>query len=384
MTEDEEFEFRARLEREAAAAAATQKPEPAKSSGIDRAAKITGMEAPVGLLEGALNMGTGMIAKPVSDVAGLAAMAKELFSPSSDSPDISGFKNEVANKLTYQPRTKAGELVSEYNPLAVLAKGVSAISGGANKAITSGPVTSAVGNAVEEGINQASGFLGYGVSKAAGPVGEYLRGKAEKTMQSALKPTLKAQQTKQAEVAIKTLLDDGINVTQGGVDALRKRIDGLNEKIATVIDNSPATINKAQVGKRLIDTLDQFEKQVAPMSDVAAIQRAWEQFMDHPLLKEREIPVQLAQELKQGTYKALGDKSYTGELKGAEIEAHKALARGLKEEIAKAVPEVRTLNAEESALINTLNVTERRVMMAANNNPVGLGWMTTNPVKFAG
>ena len=40
-----------------------------------------------------------------------------------------------------------------------------------------------------------------------------------------------------------------------------------------------------------------------------------------------------AQAMKQGTYRALGDKAY-GELKGASIEAQKAQARGLKEELA--------------------------------------------------
>ena len=150
------------------------------------------------------------------------------------------------------------------------------------------------------------------------------------------------------------------------------------------MQNSPAIVDKYAVGYRLSKVMDDFTKQVAPSSDIAAIQRAFDDFTNHPLLTHtRDIPVQLAEELKQGTYRSLGDKAY-GELKGADITAQKALAMGLKEEIAAAVPAVRPLNAAESKLLNALSVSERRVMIEANKNPLGLGWLSTNPVKLAG
>jgi hypothetical protein len=92
------------------------------------------------------------------------------------------------------------------------------------------------------------------------------------------------------------------------------------------------------------------------------------------------IPVQLAQELKKGTYKTLS-KSY-GELKGAEIEAQKALARGLKEKISESVPQVAGLNKRESDLLNALKVTERRALMDANKNPLGLGAIAPDPARM--
>jgi lipid II:glycine glycyltransferase (peptidoglycan interpeptide bridge formation enzyme) len=76
------------------------------------------------------------------------------------------------------------------------------------------------------------------------------------------------------------------------------------------------------------------------------------------------------------------DKKY-GQLGSADIEAQKGLARGLKNEIGKAVPEVLDLNAQESALFKTLDVAERRAFMDANKNPVGLSALTTSPAKFA-
>lgn len=93
------------------------------------------------------------------------------------------------------------------------------------------------------------------------------------------------------------------------------------------------------------------------------------------------LPIQLAQQLKQGTYKVV-DKKY-GQLGNAETEAQKALARGLKEGVAEAAPEVAKLNAKESDLINTLKVTERRALMDANKNPMGLALLAHNPASWA-
>lgn len=353
----------------------TVTPEPKK-------ANLTPVGVGIGVGEGALAVGTGMLAKPLSDVAGLAAMFKNIIGGTDD--DVEGFKRMVQDKLTYSPRTKTGELAAEYNPLSLFGKAVSSVAGGVRNVIApadSEPVRTGVGQGVEELLNQlpalAGGVIGKGAAAVAGPV----KTLARNTMQSAIKPSPEALLTGKAGKAIDTMLDEGINVSPGGVDTLQSRIAGLNEKISALVETSPEVINKAKVGSRMVETLDRFMKQVAPLEDVASIQKVWTEFMDHPLLQERNIPVKTAQELKQGTYRTLGDKSY-GELKGAEIEAQKTLARGLKEEIAKAVPEVAPLTAEESALLNVLSVSERRILMEANKNPAGLGWLTTNPVKF--
>lgn len=94
-----------------------------------------------------------------------------------------------------------------------------------------------------------------------------------------------------------------------------------------------------------------------------------------------KLSVQDAQRLKQGTYKVL-DKKY-GQLGSAETEAQKGLARGLKEQIALAVPEVSPLNAKQSELIKALKVTSRRAMMDDNRNPVGIAGLSTNPSQLA-
>lgn len=211
-----------------------------------------------------------------------------------------------------------------------------------------------------------------------------MREAAKGVMQSALKPTYQALKTGKAARAIDTLLEEGINATKGGVSKMKASISELNDQIADAIKNAPAVVDKQKVAKYLQGTLDKFSKQVNPEADVKAIKAAWDEFINHPLLAGKmDIPVKLAQEMKQATYKALGEKSY-GELKGAATEAQKTLARGLKEEIATAVPGVEGLNKAESALINALNVTERRALMDANKNPGGLVWLAKNPEAAIG
>ena len=248
-----------------------------------------------------------------------------------------------------------------------------------------GLVTDATGSpglglAANVAVQAVPAVLGGEVSKLASPT---LQSTARDLMQSALKPTWASLRTGKAATAIQTMLDDGINVSSGGVAKLRSKIGELNREIMQAIVTSPATVDKGKAASVLFDTVRKFEKQVAPGADVNAINRVWNEFLSHPLLTGRQdMPVQLAQELKQGTYRALGNKSY-GELKGAEVEAQKALARGLKDEIATAVPAVRALNAEESRLLTTLDVAERRVLMDANKNPAGLGWLAAHPSTWA-
>jgi hypothetical protein len=65
------------------------------------------------------------------------------------------------------------------------------------------------------------------------------------------------------------------------------------------------------------------------------------------------------------------------------VEAQKALARGLKDEIAEAVPGISALNAEESKLLATLGVAERRALMELNKNPMGLAALAQSPASWA-
>lgn len=204
-------------------------------------------------------------------------------------------------------------------------------------------------------------------------------------MQSALKPSVKDLETGKAQQAINTLLEENVNPTQGstifgkGLDTLQGKVNVLNDQIKNMLSTSTATVSKSDVAQYLNGLKEKAMTQVNPESDLAAIDKVQQEFakynkaaIETPTM---QIPIQLAQKLKQGTYKSLGGKVY-GELKASDIEAQKVLAKGLKEKIAQAEPAIAGLNAEESRLLNALNVSERRALIEANKDMLGLSNMT--------
>lgn len=264
------------------------------------------------------------------------------------------------------------------NALARAAGG--AISGGVSAGLVdpqnalSGAV---IGAAVPASV-QAAGTIGKAIGEATS---DATKAAARRLMQSAIKPTIAQLKSGDADTAVSTLLDYGINPNKAGVEKLRGLIDEKNAAIANAIGNSQANIDKSAVLNALTDVRGKFSNQVSPTADLGAIQKVADDFANHPNFPGATLPVQAAQEMKQGTYQVLAKKY--GQLGSADIEAQKGLARGLKEQIAQAVPEVGPLNAEESRLITTLNVSERRALMELNKNPMGLATLAHNPIGWA-
>ncbi len=203
-------------------------------------------------------------------------------------------------------------------------------------------------------------------------------------MRSALKPTnvIPAK----ADQAVETLLKEGINVTPGGAAKLGQKVSELSSQVDDIVaaaEKAGVTVNKWEVAKRGKEAIESFSKQVTPQSDVATIKKAVSQFLNHPKVQMAdEIPVQLAHEMKKGTYSILGGKPY-GEVGGASTEAQKSLARGLKEEIEKAVPAVAGPNAKQAELLNALELVGKRAQVAGSKNPIGLGALSENPAAAA-
>lgn len=143
-----------------------------------------------------------------------------------------------------------------------------------------------------------------------------------------------------------------------------------------------------RIAARYSNNADRIPEATGGYSDALAIygqRKKEEEFLARVLeslpANERagNIPVQLAQEMKKATYRKLGDKAYDIGLKpAAERDTIKALNRGMKEEIATAVPEVGPLNARESQLLNALDLMERRRLLAGNHNVLGLAPVAPN------
>jgi hypothetical protein len=244
-----------------------------------------------------------------------------------------------------------------------------AAAGGAQAGLVS-PDSAGTGAAIGGALPGVLKTLGASGGWVGGKAGDFAEWAAEKLMNSALKPTLKQKQNGEAATAVQTLLDYGISPTKAGVEKLKSLISDLNTQIETAISGSTARIDKGNALRALTDTRQKFGAQVSPTNDLRAIAGVEDDFLNHPLAPGADMAVQTAQKIKQGTYKVL--KGKYGQMGSAETEAQKGIARGLKDEISAAVPGVGPLNAEESRLIATLNVAERRALMDLNKNPMGL------------
>lgn len=113
------------------------------------------------IIDAGLNMVTGLVAKPVSDIAGLAAMGHDLIT-GDKSGDPQAFKNAVQRDMTYAPHSERGKNFAENNPLALVGKGVDYLGKGAGNVIAgdrSNPYRAGLGDAAHEAINQAPGLI---------------------------------------------------------------------------------------------------------------------------------------------------------------------------------------------------------------------------------
>ncbi len=354
------------------------------------------------ITDAAMALASGAVAGPASGLAGIAGAM--LPGPMGQGAD---WVQKVQDTLGYDPQTGTGKAVMAI-PAAIggmLAKGGE--KAGSAIAEKGSPALGAMVNAA---IQAAPAALPGALRVPARAAGSALQGEgmfgAKAMMQRALKPSAEARKTGKADQAIQTLLDEGVNVSPGGRDKLTARIDPLDEELTNLLRESGGTVDRNAVASRLDETRNRFENQFDPQADIAAVEGTQQRFLNHPKLPEMKaavpeqivespilnergqpftttipevpasgsarFPVQLAQQLKRGTYSALGDKAY-GEVGGASEAAQKAGARGLAEEIVNEVPEAGPINAEMGPLINARNMVADRVSRSGNKDPIGLG-----------
>jgi hypothetical protein len=239
-----------------------------------------------------------------------------------------------------------------------------------------GSATAAAGGLLKEGAIQG------GAQAAGAGIGKALSAGAPWLMQTALKPTqavLKEYQTT-PRALVKTLLDEGVNVTQRGIEKLQALFASTNDEIAQLVRNAPGSVKKTDVAARTLTTANKLAQQTNPTSDLRAVGETVEEFINHPVYSGKTLSVPEAQAMKVGTYRQIGKKY--GEQSSASVEAQKALARGLKEEVASEVPGISALNAKDSQIMAAMDAVGRRVAVAGNRDPVGFAWVAQNPATF--
>lgn len=201
---------------------------------------------------------------------------------------------------------------------------------------------------------------------------------AKTLMWKALKPPKAAQLSGDAKEAVETLLTEkGARVSEGGVANLTKTIDALDVELESAIANAGGNVSTISAIRPVRDAIAKFKDGLDQAENSASIWKEVQKFFSHPEVRGAlDIPAETAQRIKRGIYSELGDKAYGLGIKpAAEAEGKKAIARGLKEELERAVPETGPINERMSALINARDLANQRALMAHNLQPMGLGWM---------
>lgn len=266
--------------------------------------------------------------------------------------------------------------------------------------------------AAAPGVSEAVASKAADLADAIG-VAKPVQGAATRLYQSALKPSMR--DPKEAAAAVEAGLNEGIPITPGGQRKLASQLQDLAQKTKAVIASDPtATIDPNAVAGRLDATRARFANQVNPVSDVNTIDQAKQEFLNtagakpgrpavppqptgvldatgkpvmtagSPAVPPTPAPPMSAadaQAIKQGTYQQLAGKY--GELKSAQIEAEKTLARGIKEELNEQFPELKNLNAKQEQLYGLLPFLERAVSSIGNHNILSLGDVATGAATAA-
>lgn len=313
---------------------------------------------PQGVVGGAEQVGgralqaiTAPVLHPLQTVEGLSSLANEIspFGDHSQPGPIQSRINEFGQEWHKSPALALENAV-----------------GDAGGAVEGGRFTSAaVGKIAPTAIGSAARYL----QKAGVP---------ESLYESALKPSTTLSQTERANM-VQTGLENELPVSKQGVKDIGTAIENLNQAARDTIATDPDhPISPLPALKNLQSVRAKFQTQVNPTADVQAVDAAGQEFANqlndgkigpNP---QRDLTAAEAQAMKQGTYRALGSKAY-GEVKGPSIEAQKALARGLKEEIETQFPEIKNLNGQQAKLLDLQPVLERAVNRSANHQIIGIG-----------
>jgi hypothetical protein len=226
-------------------------------------------------------------------------------------------------------------------------------------------------------VQGAAAATGEGLMQLAGAAAPWLMTKAAKPAAGLLEDF----RTTAPQLA-KTLLDNGVNVTRNGVDKLTNLLKSTQGELKTLLANSTATADKSNILAEVLPTASRIADQPNPSSDLSAIGDQVQGFIDHPKYSGQTLTMPEAQALKTGTYQKIAG-SY-GERGSATVEADKAIARGVKNEINSKVPEAAGLNQQEATLMAARDAVAKQVGLAANRDPAGLAWVARNPETMMG
>lgn len=270
--------------------------------------------------------------------------------------------------------------------------GIGAIPGGALGAAAGG----ATGESMRQNVNRMVGnpaptSAGEAASKIAGE--GLLQGAADAVaggfpivagklatplMVKAAKPAAKLLEDFRttAPKLAKTLLDEGVLVTKGGVAKLDKILNSTRSELKDMLATSTELTPKNEIVAPVANTAMKVANQSAPQADLKAIGEHVEGFMNHPKFIGDMTQSEL-QAMKVANYKKLP----YGELGSAVQEADKAMTRGAKEAIEARTPSAKALNQKDAEVAAARIAVAKQVGLAANRDPVGMAYIANNGPK---
>lgn len=239
-------------------------------------------------------------------------------------------------------------------------------------------VAGGAGYLANVGVQAAPMLLG-GISRTAAPLFDWT---ANRLMGSALNAPLKYRLNGASERAARTMLDEGVNVSERGVDRLTQLGMAARNDANAAINSSTATIDKGVVGNRLQPVISEIERSnPTPNTARATVEGIYNQYMSNPLIPQN-IPVRQAQDLKQGLYRLIDERFGQIANDTNVTAAQKALARGFKEELEAAVPAVVAPNATQSQLWNAQKLARQAVAKNQGSAILGFSPVAHGPSGF--
>lgn len=270
--------------------------------------------------------------------------------------------------------------------------------------IGSGDIPGGLGRAV--GL---VGTMGLGALPEARASVAPLSSVAEHLYGRALKPRVTLS-VPEARALVQTSLRERLPVTESGLSRHGGLVDSINKDVNGQVRDSGVEIDPNRVAARIDDIMPAFREQVNPEHDVKALEDARAEYLRQhtthaPFTEVRlgpdavppsqrtlvptgrtgytpvvnDVPATAAQEEKVGTYRQLAGKY--GELGNADVEAQKALARGIREELGKAIPSIQPLNQREGSLLDLQPHLERAVRRNQNRDVVPIGGTAVSLTK---
>ncbi|MCP4597044.1 hypothetical protein [Neptuniibacter sp.] len=174
----------------------------------------------------------------------------------------------------------------------------------------------------------------------------------------------------------KTALKFGIAPTIGGLKKLRSMIDGYNTRIAKLINDSVESGTKLNVSKiyhGLEDMKNQMKRLTAKPTEVdkafASMRKEWQEAFRVGIYR---TPMEM-QKIKQKIYTDLATHYEKVKSSPANVALQKRVARNTKEMLQDIIPEIKTLNKNEGALIDLWDALETKAMTLSNRDVISFG-----------